>query len=165
MTLTLEPRLPKGCEADRFLGGTQSAVGRRFLRTNSRLWAWQFPGQMRAQRLMYSFTHLHFFLLSLIHSFIAMELPPAPLTQNCSGKGHLWPNRIDAFWITAQHWTQLLPPSSSWSPLLFIRLESQATRLSSFSSHPALSVSFRGCFFSACCLKGVGPEVTSTNRS
>lgn len=64
MTLTLEPRLPKGCEADRFLGGAPSPVGRPFLRSGSRRWPWKVPGPRRAPRSVDSLTHLAFLLLA-----------------------------------------------------------------------------------------------------
>lgn len=64
MTLTLEPRLPKGCEADTVLGGAPSPVGRAFLRGGSRRWPWEVPGPRRAPRSVLSRTHLPSLLLA-----------------------------------------------------------------------------------------------------
>lgn len=69
VTLTLEPRLPQGCEADSFQAASRTLSGRLTLHTSSQRWPWKFPGQVRARRLFYSFIYLPLLFL-LPHSLV-----------------------------------------------------------------------------------------------
>lgn len=81
MTLTLEPRLPKGFEADRF-PGWQSPVWKADPPYHLPTLALEIPRANEGTAFdlfIHLLPHLHFFY-SLVHSLIAVNLPPAPLT-------------------------------------------------------------------------------------
>lgn len=120
VTLTLEPRLPKGCKADRLPkrhpapdvdpGNSQDKRG-------------------HSVRFIHSFPYSPSLFL-LIHSFIAVELPPAPLTETALAKVAYcqiirFLDLCTALDTTAPSFRVLLV-----SYLLFIRLDSQYTSLS-----------------------------------